>query len=157
MTPPFRYDTSVFIADTNCFGTVYFARYFEWQGRVREMFFRSVVPNFLELMDAGYRLLTVEASMRYVKELPYAEWLTIELDVEALQATSLALRFTFLRGRDEPVGLGHQRLVLTDRQGTPVKIPEDVRRRLEPFLVGLRAPPENVGGAQAGQPSGIAA
>jgi len=59
---------------------------------------------------------------------------------QALQATSLALRFAFLRGRgDEPVGLGHQRLVLTDREGTPVKIPEDVRRRLEPFLVGQPA------------------
>ena len=136
MTHPFHYDTRVFVADTNCFGTVYFARYFEWQGRAREVFFRAALPNFPALMDAGYRLLTVEATMRYVRELRLADALTIEVEVLWLHATTLALRLAFFRDPDEPVGLGHQRLVLTARDGRPVKIPDDLRQRLQPFLVG---------------------
>ena len=131
MTCPFRYDTRVFVADTNCFGTVYFARYFEWQGRAREVFFRAVVPNFQELMDAGYRLLTVKAVMRYRRELHLFDPLTITLEVLELRQTTVVLHFTFFRGEREPIGMGRQRLVLTDRQGTPVKIPDDVRVRLQ--------------------------
>ena len=134
MSQPFRYNTRVFVADTNCFGTVYFARYFEWQGRAREAFFRAALPDFPALVEAGYRLLTVEATMRYTRELRLADALTIEVQVEALQGTTLALRFPFFRDHDEPVGLGHQRLVLTDRDGRPVKLPEDVRCRLQAHL-----------------------
>ena len=134
MTSPFRYETRVFVADTNCFGTVYFARYFEWQGRAREVFFRAVLPNFQELMEAGYRLLTVEASMRYAKELRLFEALTIAIDVVELKEASVVLRLAFLRDQEEPVGLGQQRLVLTDRDGRPTPIPEEIRLRLQAHL-----------------------
>lgn len=136
MTSPFRYETRVFVADTNCFGTVYFARYFEWQGRAREAFFRSALPNFQALVDAGYRLLTVKAMMRYRRELRLFDPLTISIEILELRLTTLLLRFSFFRGKQEPIGVGHQRLVLTDRDGRPVKIPDDVRHRLQPFLVG---------------------
>jgi acyl-CoA thioester hydrolase len=136
MNHPFRYDTRVFVADTNCFGTVYFARYFEWQGRAREAFFRAVLPTFKELMEAGYRLLTVKAVMRYRRELRLFDPLTITLEILELRQTTLLLRFSLFRGEQEPVGAGHQRLVLTDRDGRPVKIPDDVRHRLAPFLIG---------------------
>ena len=134
MSQPFRYETRVFVADTNCFGTVYFARYFEWQGRAREAFFRSVIPNFQQLVEQGYRLLTVEASMRYAKELRLFEALTIAIDVGELKEASVVLRLAFLRDQEEPVGLGHQRLVLTDCDGRPTAIPDDVRVRLQAHL-----------------------
>lgn len=134
MSGPFRYETRVFVADTNCFGTVYFARYFEWQGKAREAFFRAVLPNFQALMEAGYRLLTVEASMHYAKELRLFEALTIAIDVVELREASVALRLAFLRDQEEPVGLGRQRLVLTDRDGRPTPIPDDIRVRLQPHL-----------------------
>ena len=134
MAESFRYDTRVFVADTNCFGTVYFARYFEWQGRAREAFFRAVVPNFQELLDAGYRLLTVKALMRYRKELCLFDPLTITIEILELHHTTVVLHFTFFRDEREPIGIGRQRLVLTDREGQPVKIPEDVRQRLQAYL-----------------------
>ena len=134
MSQPFRYDTRVFVADTNCFGTVYFARYFEWQGRAREAFFRAVIPNFQQLIEQGYRLLTVEASMRYARELRLFEALTIAIDVVELKEASVVLRLAFLRDHEEPAGLGRQRLVLIDGTGRPTAIPDDVRVRLQAHL-----------------------
>ena len=101
---------------------------------VDERFFRAVIPNFQQLIEQGYRLLTVEASMRYARELRLFEALTIAIDVVELKEASVVLRLAFLRDHEEPAGLGHQRLVLTDGTGRPTAIPDDVRVRLQAHL-----------------------
>jgi len=141
MTRPFGYQTRVFVADTNCFGTVSFARYFEWQGRAREAFFRAVVPNFQQLVEQGYRLLTVEASMAYYREAQVSDPLTIEIHLLKLRASSVELSLTFQRGRAEIIGLGYQRLVVANRHGTPTKLPQEIRRRLQDYDARSRQQP----------------
>ena len=129
----FQYDTYVSVGDTNCFGTVYFTRYFEWQGRAREAFFRSVVPTFDMLLDTGHRVLTVTASMEYFEDLQVFEPIQITMELAKLQQTSLELVFAFHRAA-RPVALGRQRLVLVDAQGKPTVLPSEVRSALTPYV-----------------------
>lgn len=133
MNPPFRYDTYVSVADTNCFGTVYFTRYFEWQGRAREAFFRSIVPTFDALLQSGYRVLTVAASMEYFEDLQVFEPLVITVALARLQRVSVELVFAFHRA-DRSIALGRQRLVLVSPQGQPTALPEAVRASLQPHV-----------------------
>ncbi len=127
--PPFCYTTYVSVGDTNCFGTVYFTRYFEWQGRAREAFFRRIVPTFDALLAAGYGVFTVEAEMEFLMDLHVFEPVEITLELSRLQRTSVEVVFTFHRGR-QLTALGRQRLVFVNPQGQPTALPEELRHAL---------------------------
>ena len=51
-----------YLKDTNLYGNIYFARYFEWQGVVREAFLYECLNNQLNLLN-DYILVTKSASI----------------------------------------------------------------------------------------------
>ena len=125
----FVYRTLVYIGDATPFGQAYFAKYFEWQGRAREEFFRSALPTAREVMET-FRIVTWEASVRYKRELLLHEPVAIEIRIEELTRTSVVLRFTYRHAeRRDVVAEGRQRLVFTDQDGRIVPLPDEVRIR----------------------------
>ena len=147
ISPPFCYSTYVSVGDTNCFGTVYFTRYFEWQGRAREAFFRKVVPAFDALLAAGYGVFTVEAEMEYLMDLHVFEPVEISIELSRLRRASVRVSFVFHRGR-QLVALGRQRLVFVSPQKQPAALPESVRQPLAQYILnqgGNHATPDSRG------------
>src|SRR5436189_1700927 len=60
----FVFQKTVYLSDTNAFGNTYFAKYFEWQGMVRESFFkRCLVSDYKAFIASGIKLITAEAEM----------------------------------------------------------------------------------------------
>lgn len=128
MRPPqaFVYRTPVYIGDVSPFGQAYFARYFEWQGRAREEFLQFVLPTAEALLQS-FRIVTVEASVRYQQELLLHEALAIEVRITELTRASVRLQFLY---RNETSGRlvaeGFQRLVFTDQTGRILPLPDVV-------------------------------
>lgn len=55
--------------ETNVVGNVYYANYFSWQGRCRELFLRRHAPGLLGQLEAGtLRMVTSHASCDFVDE-----------------------------------------------------------------------------------------
>lgn len=124
----FVYRTQVFIGDATPFGQAYFARYFEWQGRAREAFLQQSLPTWQAVLET-FRIVTVEASVRYKQELLLHQPIAIEVRICQLTKASLVIQFTYRDGATGRVAaVGSQRLVFTNQTGRIVPIPDDVTR-----------------------------
>jgi len=124
----FVYRTRVYIGDATPFGQAYFATYFEWQGRAREEFFHWLIPTAPLLLES-FRIMTVEASVRYRRELLLYEQVAIEIRFTDLTRASVGLRFTYHNAETGVVvAEGFQRLVFTGEGGRIVPLPDDMRR-----------------------------
>ncbi|MDE2213667.1 MAG: acyl-CoA thioesterase, partial [Candidatus Omnitrophica bacterium] len=63
----FEYEFIVTLKDINMYGTVYFSRYFEWQGICRELYF-TTVENYQEIFN-NITLVTKHAWNEYKKQI----------------------------------------------------------------------------------------
>jgi len=130
----FIYRTLVYIGDATPFGQAYFARYFEWQGRARETFLQQFLPSWRAVLES-FRIVTVEASVRYKRELLLHEPVAVEVRICQLTKASLLLQFTYRQAEtSEVAAVGCQRLVFTDQIGRIVPIPDDVARYAQAYM-----------------------
>lgn len=132
----FVFEKVVYLTDTNAEGNVYFARFFEWQGMAREEFLRQNVPDHMEILGSGVRLITANAWMTYQSECRLFDVVKIKINTASLKPASLELVFTFLKkGTDEPIGRGGERLTFASKDGQLIQIPKSIRENAERFLV----------------------
>jgi len=130
----FIFQKRVYLSDTNAQGNVYFARYFEWQGNAREEFFRSAVPIHELFFSAGYRLLTVEASLEYKGEAKLYDEVEITVMVGWIKRASAELKFVFSNAETgKTIAVGKQIIASADKDGNPVAAPQAIRDLLLPY------------------------
>ena len=131
----FVYNKRVFLKDTNAEGNVYFARFFEWQGEAREEFFRQNVPDHLQILQSGTRLITVNAWMTYKRSAFLFDEILVDIKTTHLKNMSLELFFTFInKATDEVIAHGGEKLAFSDPAGTAIPIPPSVRENATYFL-----------------------
>lgn len=94
--PPkkFIYNTKAYLGDVNVFGTAYFARYFDWQGKAREDFFQ-LVPGHERLMTSGLVLVTKSASIEYLQSVRLFDEVIIEVTTDNVKKLSFELVFRY--------------------------------------------------------------
>ena len=132
----FLFSKTVFLTDTNAEGNVYFARYFEWQGMAREDFFRKAVPNHMEILRSGTRLITVHAWLKYEHELHLFDEIEIKIRTTSLKKMSMELEFTYLNKQtNQVVAIGGQKLAFADQSGQLIGIPTSIRTGAATCLV----------------------
>lgn len=137
----FIFQKRVYLSDTNAQGNVYFAKYFEWQGDAREEFFRSAVPIHESFFSAGYRLLTVEASLEYKGEAKLYDEVEITVTVGWIKRASAELRFVFSNaGTAKTIAVGKQIIASVGKDGKPVAAPQAIRDLLLPYCESLQNP-----------------
>lgn len=131
----------VYLSDTNAEGNTYFANYFEWQGMAREDFFRVAVPDHMELLRSGIKLITVSAWMKFERETHLFDEVSIKIRTVSLKKMSMELEFTFLSEKThEIVALGGQKLAFADSEGHLVPIPSSIRAGAETCLIEAGTP-----------------
>lgn len=100
----------VYLSDTNAFGNVYFAKYFEWQGKAREDWFNYIMQEKSLVLMQEYKMATVEASHQYKHEcLPFDE---VELSLK-IRFSKMCLYFTFIfrfKNTKDIIGIGKQKI-----------------------------------------------
>ncbi|RJO72525.1 acyl-CoA thioesterase [Nocardia panacis] len=131
--------------ETNLVGNVYFVNYLRWQGRCREMFLLEHAPEVVEEIRRDLKLFTLKCECEYYAELSAFQRLTIRMTLVDLTQTQLEFEFAYLdideSGSERLVARGRQRVACLRGTGTevePTRIPESLRRALEPYADELR-------------------
>lgn len=106
--------------ETNLVGNVYYAHYFGWQGRCREMFLREHAPRTLAELQAGtLRLVTAHASCDFADEFAAFDEVLVRMSLNRFIAFGLSLDFEFCRSNAPAQALarGRQDIKFLRREG----------------------------------------
>ena len=130
----FIFEKTVYLGNTNMFGNVYFARYFDWQGEAREAFFSKTVPGSSLLFKSGIKFVTIEAYIKYNKETVVFDEVVIKVRAENFKITTFDLIFTYLDKKTrELVATGKQRIGFVDSNNKVIPIPEQLKKAWNKF------------------------
>ncbi|HEY4084192.1 MAG TPA: acyl-CoA thioesterase [Burkholderiaceae bacterium] len=109
--------------ETNVVGNVYYANYFSWQGRCRELFLQRHAPELLAELEAGeLRMVTAHASCDFLDEFRAFDEVLIRMQLLAFIPFGLSLGFEYsaLGAAGQPgdvVARGRQDLKFLRRHG----------------------------------------
>ena len=118
----------VYLTDTNAEGNVYFARYFDWQGQAREDFLRQAVPDHMEILRSGTKLITVHAWLKYEHESYVFDEISVHIRTVSLKKMSMELEFTYINeATGKIIAIGGQKLAFEDASGNLITVPASIR------------------------------
>jgi len=126
--PAFEVEHTVTYADTNAVGNVYFATYFAWQGKARELFLAGHAPGVVDDLRTRHVLVTVEADCSFLAELWPFDRIVIRTYADDPVQNRLTLHFDYWRtggAAAELVARGQQTVAWFERvpDGRPRAIP----------------------------------
>jgi enediyne core biosynthesis thioesterase len=115
----------VTFGDTNAAGSVYFAKYFAWQGECREKLLAQFYPEFANDLKQGFGMTTEFARQDFSSEATLFDQLLIRLTVTALTRSRIEFEFEFVREQDgRLLGRGTQAVIWTNPQHRPSLMPD---------------------------------
>jgi len=122
----FKYERSIHLTDTNAFGSVYFARFFDYQGEAREEFLKFLLDDrWEEFVACRYGLVTVSANCNYNAPLFLYDNLKVNIKVPTPTRTKVTMDFQLVRQNDmTQVATGQQVIGFTDSEHKPIPVPE---------------------------------
>lgn len=137
-----RYEIShvVGFEDTNLVGNVYFANYFRWQGRCREMFLKEKAPDIVHEIARDLKLFTIKCDCEYFAELTAFDCVAVRMTLIDLTQTQIEFEFTYVKveddGAERVVARGRQRVACMRSVGDqvePTHVPKSLRNALAPY------------------------
>lgn len=131
----FVFEKIVYLGDTNMFGNVYFARYFDWQGQAREAFLNRIIPNSISVFKSGIKFVTIEASVKYNKEALLYNEIMIKVSAENIKTTTLGLNFIYInKANQDIIATGKEKIGFVDINNKVIPIPQVLLDSLKSFL-----------------------
>jgi acyl-CoA thioesterase FadM len=131
----FVFEKTIYLGNTNMFGNVYFARYFDWQGEAREAFFHKTVPDSLAFFKSGIKFVTIEASIKYNKETTVFDEVIIKVRAENFKITTLDLIFTYIDKKTGGlIAMGKQKIGFVDANNKVIPIPDKLKASWSKFI-----------------------
>lgn len=133
---PFRTERRIEFRDTDAAGIVHFSAFFPFMESAEHELLRSLGLSVMQPLGDGSHLTwpRVAATCDYTGTARFEDLLTIDVVVEHLGTKSVRYGFT-IRRHDAPIATATLTAVccrLTpDGQLTSIRIPDDVRQRLE--------------------------
>lgn len=126
----FRYSIDVCLKDSNAYGNIYFARYFEWQGVCRERWFHDCVSMSM-LQDLGV-FITKDAHQEYIHETFPFQQVDCEVNTFAIKQCSFSLMFRFYVAGCL-VAKGYQQIVFANHDKKIIRLPDDVLDKIRQY------------------------
>jgi len=130
----FEYKFHVRYAETDQMGVVYYANFFIYFEAARSAFMRAHGYPYSRLEKEGLFLPVVEAYCNYKSPAHYDEEITIKLGIKEMKNTSFKIHYDVLR-EEKLLATGYTKHVFTNRDMKPVRIPEEVRKIFEKYLI----------------------
>ena len=153
---PLRSETfQTTLEEANLVGNVYFANYFAWQNRIRDLFLHDVVPDCHRGVGERGELITLHTHVDYLREAMPFDRVQVELRLRSLSQSGATLGFDYFRavadGARRKLSVGIQEVVWARRnsEGLPVAEtwPDDFRLALlgqAPMVLTFGSLPSNV-------------
>ncbi len=128
MPDKFVFEKVVYLTDTNAEGSVYFARFFDWQGMAREAFFSKMMPNAIQIFFSGsLHLITVDASIHFRNQLRLFDEVQVWVKPTNGRHSSVDLEFRYLKKQDQmEIATGKQTIAFADDTGKLIPITREV-------------------------------
>ena len=123
---------------------IYHSRYLDLLEAARGEFLRSLGPTVLELQDADCLFPVIEARLRYKYPARYDDMLTIEVWVTAVEKVRLNFGHRILNQDGKLILEAETFHCCTSREDKPKRLPEELVKKLKPYLVGLIAGDSNL-------------
>lgn len=130
----FLFEHTVYLSDTNLVGNTYFAKHFEWQGKIREAFLYHIIDSFDDLVRSGVKLITKEAHCEYASESTVFDTVLMSLKIGKVTHVRLEVFFTFRNKKtNKIISKGRQVIVFGGPHGKPIGIPPAILKGIQPF------------------------
>lgn len=131
----FLHERTIHLGDTNLFGSVYFARFFDFQGEAREEFLQYFMGDDLPtFMAQKYGMVTVDARCTYHQPLFVYDQIVTHLQVSIIKRTKFKLSFDIQRKPKQTCAHAEQWIGFTNQFGKPIPIPDIVLNNLRKYL-----------------------
>ncbi len=129
--------------DTNSVGNVYFANYFRWIGKTRELLFNANMPDF-DLKNTSFYILTKSFQHDFRREIQEFTPVTVRIKMSTYNRKFVTLAHEIHSRTEGLIGKGEQTLMFVDtEQYKPIDIPPVVLRSFMPYFaqaIRLNAP-----------------
>lgn len=119
-----------YLKDSNAYGNIYFARYFEWQGLCREKWFSECIcPNMFDLKGS---LVTKSAYNNYISSIVPFQKVRCLLSTSNIKSASFELVFRFYDfDSNQLLSTGGQKITLIEEKTKKiVRFPDDILEKV---------------------------
>lgn len=122
----------VYYEDTDCGGVVYYANYLRYFERGRTEFLRERGVSLTDCHDKGIVFVVTRAEVEYLSPGRYNDLLLLDTQLTDISRITMTFRHSIKReGSEKELVRGSVVLASVNKDGRPVKLPEDIRARLE--------------------------
>jgi len=118
-------DTS--LEDSNIVGNIYFANYYAWQGRVRDRYFYSLIPEYFQGKGDAGELLCLNCRIDHLREGMPFDRIEVRMALKTLQTSRATLYFEYFKVLPDD-----RLLKLAAGEQTVVWVQRDANRRPVP-------------------------
>ena len=131
MAKKFSFTVKIYYEDTDAGGVVYYANYLKFLERARsEAIYSLGYTNSSILERFGVLLIVKSCNIEYKKPAKFEDTLEIISEIKSFTKTSFLMKQSILRN-NKIISDAEIHLVSVDKNGKPLKIPEDLKKKLE--------------------------
>ena len=130
----FTHNVKVYYEDTDAGGVVYYANYLKYLERARTEALFSLGFSNKKIQDNFKSLIIVKScNIEYKKSAYLEDELTVRSFVKSITKTSFFMNQTITKD-DETIVESQVHLVFVNKDGKPVKIPDEIYSRFKPYF-----------------------
>jgi len=130
----FFYQLKIYYEDTDSGGVVYYANYLKFLERARTEALFSIGFSNKKIQDKFNSLIIVKScNIEYKKSAYLEDELTVRSFVKSITKTSFFMNQIITR-EDDVVIEAQVHLVFINKDGKPVKIPDDIYSKFKPYF-----------------------
>ena len=118
-------------AETDQMGIVHHSQYLVWMEEGRSDYMRQKGADYAAIEKSGVAFAVTEVHMRYSAPAHYGERVTVRTWIDALRSRALTFGYEIVNADScQRLVTGRVQLMLIDRQGQVVTIPDAIRTAL---------------------------
>jgi acyl-CoA thioester hydrolase len=130
----FFHKLKVYYEDTDSGGVVYYANYLNFLERARTESLFSIGFSNKKIQDQFNSLIIVKScNIEYKKSAYLEDELTIRSFVKSITKTSFFMN-QIISKKDDVIVEAQVHLVFVNREGKPIKIPDDIYSKFKPYF-----------------------
>ncbi len=126
-------DIRIYYEDTDAGGVVYYANYLRYFERARTEYFETRGIFIKDCIPKGFFFVVAHQDIDYKLPAFYADVLSIETKVSKISTASVIFEYTVKnKSSSNVICAGNTVLACVNKDIQPVRIPEEIRGKLQP-------------------------